>query len=49
MRRNWSRVVVVVVCLFTSFQGKHTYTKYTFQFKGGTNIEQNTRIALLTS
>ena len=28
-------VVVVVVCLFTSFQGEHTYTKYTLHFKGG--------------
>ena len=41
--------LALVVCLFTSFQGEHTYTKYTFQFKGGTNIEQNTRIALSPS
>ena len=27
--------VVVVVYLFTSFQGEHTYTKYTLHFKGG--------------
>ena len=26
---------IAVVCLFTSFQGEHTYTKYTLQFKVG--------------
>ena len=26
-------VLTVVVCLFTSFQGEHTYLKYTLQLK----------------